>query len=359
MYRDNENASLLLPPSYFAGANTRYGFRGLFDTLFSRAQADALYILQGGPGTGKSRFMQEVFQAARPLCTQAELYYCSSDPDSLDGILLDMPGGRVGILDGTAPHGRLMSAPGYFENIINLGDFWDSARLQAFGREIAAADTEKKEAWQRGYAALSAAGIHMAERHRQLLRIFRKEKAERFFCRMLKSINPQKGPQSEKYIDALGMTGRVHLRTAEQFYPECYQLHDVLGASALCLEILWQQACREGVLAVRLPDPVDPALSAGICFPGTGVCILKECAEPIKVINSGRFLSPEGLKADRASLRRLTHDSADAIHRALECFADAGIYHFALENIYSATMDFSAKEEKTQIFIRTLLAGRM
>ena len=91
---------------WFAAANSEHGFENHFPALFSAgAGADALYIVKGGPGTGKSGLMRRVARRAGEAGWQVVFLLCSSDPASLDGLLLTAPDGRtVGMLDGTAPH---------------------------------------------------------------------------------------------------------------------------------------------------------------------------------------------------------------------------------------------------------------
>ena len=74
----------------------------MYDQLIDPAQAQAIYILKGGPGCGKSSLMHRVAQRAEEAGESVEYIQCSGDPDSLDAILL--PGRKTAIVDGTAPH---------------------------------------------------------------------------------------------------------------------------------------------------------------------------------------------------------------------------------------------------------------
>ena len=73
---------------YFLGANSPGGFYSLYDQLIDPAEADAVFILKGGPGCGKSTLMKRVAAAAEERGLQVEYIRCSGDPDSLDAILL-------------------------------------------------------------------------------------------------------------------------------------------------------------------------------------------------------------------------------------------------------------------------------
>ena len=88
--------------SFFLGANSARGFVSFYDDLIDLKTANGVYILKGCPGCGKSSLMKKVASAAESKSIKVERIYCSSDPDSLDGIVLPELG--KAIVDGTAPH---------------------------------------------------------------------------------------------------------------------------------------------------------------------------------------------------------------------------------------------------------------
>ena len=88
---------------YFLGGNTPSGFYSLYHQLSDPARMRALYIIKGGPGSGKSTLMRKVGAWAEEAGLDTEYILCSGDPDSLDALIL--PGKAVAIVDGTAPQG--------------------------------------------------------------------------------------------------------------------------------------------------------------------------------------------------------------------------------------------------------------
>ena len=112
---------------YFAAINSSRGFISFFDSIF--AGRDRLYIIKGGPGTGKSTLMRKVADEAEKNGMDSELIFCSSDPSSLDGVII--PSLDTAIVDGTAPHLMDASLPGTKDEILNLGQFWNSDELYA------------------------------------------------------------------------------------------------------------------------------------------------------------------------------------------------------------------------------------
>ena len=85
----------------FPGGNTPQGFFSYYDQVIA-ADAVRIFLLKGGPGTGKSTFMKRISQAMTERGFAVEHHHCSSDPDSLDGLVI--PALDIALIDGTAPH---------------------------------------------------------------------------------------------------------------------------------------------------------------------------------------------------------------------------------------------------------------
>ena len=51
----------------FAASNGAGGFKSYYDQVFDREELERLYIIKGGPGTGKSRFMHIVAKFSEEL----------------------------------------------------------------------------------------------------------------------------------------------------------------------------------------------------------------------------------------------------------------------------------------------------
>ncbi len=123
---------MALAKNYYAGSNTYLGFYSLYEDAFR--DLDYLYILKGGPGTGKSSLMRDIGIKMLNNNYNIEFYHCSSDNQSLDGLII--PQLNLGFVDGTAPHIIDPIYPGAVDQIINLGDFWDRNRLRENKEDI-------------------------------------------------------------------------------------------------------------------------------------------------------------------------------------------------------------------------------
>lgn len=111
--------------NYFAGGNTARGFYSLYDECLEGLER--VFILKGGPGTGKSTLMKEIGAKWVEKGYDIEFLHCSSDNNSIDGVII--PALKAGVVDGTAPHVIEPKVPGAIEEYVNLGDAWDPIKL--------------------------------------------------------------------------------------------------------------------------------------------------------------------------------------------------------------------------------------
>jgi hypothetical protein len=173
---------------YFAGGNTAKGFVHFFDSNFQDLQR--LFILKGGPGTGKSSMIKSIGQEWLDSGYFVEWIHCSSAPDSLDAMIL--PELKVGIVDGTNPHVIEPKYPGVVDDYVNLGEAWDRSRLLTQKDEIIALSNQIKEGFQKAYHSL-AQGLAL---HDDLEKIYINEmnfeKANKLAERWVKQLIPEK-----------------------------------------------------------------------------------------------------------------------------------------------------------------------
>ena len=90
--------------NFFASSNSYDGFVSYFDNVFNSKNYTRIFILKGGPGTGKSTIMKKVAEYADTMNFYNEAIYCSSDSNSLDGVIISNEKAKIAIIDGTAPH---------------------------------------------------------------------------------------------------------------------------------------------------------------------------------------------------------------------------------------------------------------
>ncbi len=334
---------------YFAASNSRRGFISYYDDAFGCAER--IYIVKGGPGTGKSYFMKKVAEAAERECHSVVYIYCSSDPSSLDGIIIDR---RIALLDGTAPHAMEATLPGAREELIDLGGFFYGTGLSKSVAELSSLASKKSAAYRRAYDCLSAAGRLSDAAAELVFLAVLKEKLEAAAARALKDQkNGSEFTVHRLCTSSIGMRGEVRFDTLERRTETVITVTDTLGTAYLFLDALLDEAKRKKLAVCASVDPIMPERLDALLIGGT--LFTKSKHEGARIINTERFIDRKLSRNIRKEYRALI----SAKDRAVECagFAldDAARHHFALEDIYISHVNFAAKEKFTEDFIARLI----
>lgn len=331
-------------PIYFAAANTENGFYSLFDEIFSPEALSRIYILKGGPGSGKSTLIGDVGAAGEKRGYAVEYFACSSDTASLDGVLLPALGAAV--IDGTSPHMTDPRYPGAVERIVNLFDAFDMAGMAEKRDSIVSKIRSKKDLYHTAYRYLFAAG-HIHKEVSELARAaFLTEKASAAVSRLAASLRQsEKGGISRRFVTAIGTAGIVTLPTLLDRAEKRYAVTDRFGLGYRFMEMLRDALADMGVRMTVAPSPLIPSRTASILVEGARtlftVCEDAPSERFHKVINIDRFLSRKIIAERRAKLRFSEKCAASLMDGALSSLAEAGRLHARTEQIYAPFIDFS------------------
>ena len=331
---------------YFAAANSGRGFRSYFNELFFNEAIKRRYIIKGGPGTGKSSLMKRIGALCEREGRTVEYYYCSSDTDSLDGIVIDS---SVAMLDGTAPHSFDTALPGALDEIINLGAFWDADGLSAHTDAIRDISRKKRSAYERAYQYLSAALetslaigslasdiINYAKLHAAVVR-----KCEQMTC-------SGRGALIPSTVSAIGAKGRVRFNTLEERASRIYVIEDLYGAGRLYTLALTSELLARGCELRVAYGTVDTETIEAVLIQSSGECFVIGRADDfgdypdVSVINCKRFVYPERIPRIRKEYRAGERAYKLLVELAERELFAAGAAHAELESIYTAHMDFGA-----------------
>ncbi|WP_053957596.1 hypothetical protein [Inediibacterium massiliense] len=140
----------------FPGGNTSKGFYSYYDQIID-SKATKLWIIKGGPGVGKSSFMRKIGYEIAQNGYDVEFHQCSSDYDSLDGIMI--PDLKMAMIDGTSPHVVDPKYPGAVDEILNFGQFWNELGIQKHKESIIRISKETSKCFQRAYKFFAAAKL--------------------------------------------------------------------------------------------------------------------------------------------------------------------------------------------------------
>lgn len=344
---------------FFASQNTCDGFRNEFPTIFSEEELCALYVIKGGPGTGKSHLMKQLASAWERAGDPTERFLCSSDPDSLDGVLNLRR--RIAVIDGTAPHRVDPKYPGCVGRILYTGSFWDPKRLEAKRETIRSLTEKKQKLFSAAYAYLKAAG--QLEKGRRILATqnLNKEKllsaAERFLAKEL--AGKGNGSRELRLTAGFNKNGLTRLHSFEAMARRRVLVCDVCTTGHLFLEALLEKSTLPVLCSY---SPLCPDTLDGLYFPEKElavVCDKKEDFEALYVqadryVNMGRFLDAIALRENRGKLRFAAKCRDALLKGATEAFAKAAEEHRHLEEIYMEAMDFSAFSAFENRLIREL-----
>lgn len=350
----------------FLAANSPSGFVSFFDELYNPYRNCRAYIIKGGPGTGKSSLMKKLGAAAEQKGLDVIYVYCSSDPKSLDGVII--PALSVSVADGTAPHVLEPKFPGACENLLNLGAFWNEKELFENADKIRALTLENSLCHRRSTRFLSAAGALLEENSRLLAPFVLEEKVNGFarrFCarEKLKKRGAAPGKKMNCFLSGITPEGTVFFgETVRALASRVLAVEDEFGAAApLLLERIGETAVQGGFDVVFCHCPMHPKECEHLLIPELSLAVvtLKSSHKtdlPIsRTVRAKRFLAEDALKLHRRRLLLNSHLSSQLIGTATEALFDAKRLHDKLEGYYIHSMDFEKLNKFSEKFIFSLL----
>ena len=344
--------------AYFAASNSAKGFFSYYKECFDNSRIKHLYAIKGGPGTGKSYFLRRVARQGEELGWKCEYIYCSSDPDSLDGVILEKEETCVALLDATAPHVYEPSHPGVREDIVNLGAFWDINKLTARAEEIEKLNLAKGNAYRRAYRYLCGMGETELAKESLVSPYIRQKAIARYAEKLMSDVARGDGfSVRPALMRSVGMRGEVGFDTYFANAEEIFFIEDCRGAGQYLMAELLRLASEKQV-AIRLShDPIMPHRIDGIFFSASKRAFVvgkEKPSYPFRKISMRRFVDTAGLGAVRWQVNYADRMSRALLGGAIDALEEARLTHFALEEIYIAAMDFDAKEAFTKNFCQNL-----
>lgn len=350
---------------FFLGALAPGGFHGYFDRLDTPPEM-RLYLIKSGPGCGKSTLMKEVAKANLAQGRITERVHCSSDPDSLDGVVLWQSGAAV--LDATAPHALEPTAPGAAQEVVSLYHTMKVDSLKAHQCEILDLFRSCAYYQERAARTLSSAASLLLDSRRTAASAVDFAKVRDYAARLGKRLIPSKGEGSGKeqirLLSAVTPQGILTFReTVPALADKILVLQDEYGAaSRVILEELRRQALAAGwdVIACWCPTAPEDKLEH-LFIPGLSLAILTGNSwHPMnfpgqKNIRTRRFMNQGILAASRARLRFNKKAAAQLLEQTSELQRQALDAHNKLEEYYRSAIDFSLVDQVRDELIARLL----
>ena len=330
--------------TYFAAANGYNCFRSNFEKIFSLQKLEKLFVIKGGPGTGKSTIMKKLAKEFSN-CSDITNILCSSDPGSLDGLILSKNGVSVAIADGTSPHAIEPTYPGAFEDIINLGESFNFEELGNKKNEIINLVLDKKNEYKKAYFMLGVAGDLYEYVSKYLL-------------------------NNDIYIEAEDITKKIidcDNNCKYDFVSEDYLVGAFCkdGYKRLSIEVTGKEIIPikgDGISEYLLMSKIYEILAKEKLVSRTYTSAFsKDLFDAIETKNALIYISYDDafdsskIFIASSEYQRIKHMHDSALEEARQCFVNASLYHFKLEDIYSRNIFFEKNESKYEQIKNTII----
>lgn len=348
----------------FLGGNTCLGFYSFFQYVIDQ-QARRVFILKGGPGSGKSTFMKRIGEELLERGLDLEYHYCSSDSESLDA--LTVPHYQLAILDGTEPHLIDPKYPGVVDDIVNLGDCWDQTKLRPDQEQIITLRKSVAHNFATTYSCLKMAKLARDEE------ISCREKALNYqrFHELVKGLLRQilgqdsfwenRSPtERHLFASALAPQGVVHyLPSLLEGMTFLYLIEGEPGTGKeLLLRELAEYAYRSGYNVEVYHCAFDPTNIDLVILPEKKTAVLNRFPELVfdgdswekslycERIDCGTCLEMNTLKKYERELREAQDLFNRCLQRGLFYLKEVRDVYHEMEGYYQDAMDFDAVEKR-------------
>lgn len=354
----------------YPGGNTCYGFYSFYDYMVS-PEVERKIILKGGPGVGKSWFMKKMAQEFLSQGYDIEYHWCSSDNESLDGIVIGKQ--QVCILDGTAPHMVDPRYPGAVDEIINLGNYWQQKSLRKNRPAIIDLTTKISRCFERAYMRLRESRIAFAEWESYYQEARDDEAVNRNMLALTGDfISGLTGDRQKiRHIFPGAITPEGLVSKIDSLIESDYSLFAVQGSPGSGVKEFFSYAGQTvkltGIQAEVYHNPFDPQNIDIIILPQSKSVLIDisaylfNYAALLPDIKHRRFLDFDQL-ANKSVIDTYEKQIASARERfesgiedAINFIRQAKTYHDQLESYYIPAMDFDTMEAMRQDLSKQLL----
>lgn len=327
----------MIKKQYFLAANGYSGFRSYFEEEFNSKNYTKIFVLKGGPGTGKSSLMKKISSNFGPLTDTTEEILCSSDPKSLDGVILSKNSQKIALLDGTNPHERDAVIPGAVDELVDLGKGWNKRFLQAQRENILDLNKQKKFAYKTAYSYLAISGAINSEISK-LVNQFYISSNVKF------DINNRAEANFKENTRLISAFCKHNLYALDTLKNTNLKKIFIKGEKEICYIFLNDILSKARLFAneiTRFPSPLDNSKTEAI---------LIHDSDTVYLIGDGEnsIDLTENIKKDQVALENFTRLKileSETLCEAARWFNIASEFHFRLEEIYSSAMNFSVIDE--------------
>ncbi|MDD2619293.1 MAG: hypothetical protein PHC92_01280 [Syntrophomonadaceae bacterium] len=312
-------------------------------------------VLKGGPGVGKSTFMKKLGEDFITAGIDVEYHWCSSDNDSLDGIVLGKQ--QFCVVDGTSPHIVDPRFPGAVDEIINLGEFWDRQAIAQHKPAIIKLCNDIKNCFARAYLRLQEAGNAYQECKSYYEEARDITAVNRNILALTRDFVPiSSAPGNTRHLFAGAITPLGLVNKAESIIDSDYSIFAVKGSPGSGLKNLFAHNLNllelYNYYAEIYHNPFDPNEIDIIILPDSKIALLDissifNYTKYLPAIKYKRLLdfdqfSPNIPEFASSLLDNARKRFASGISEAVSHIGRAKKYHDELESFYVPAMDFES-----------------
>lgn len=330
--------------NYFAAANTSLGFMNFFDKVFDRSILQYVYVIQGAPGTGKSTMMKRFREHFTSLGCECDTVLCSSDPSSVDGVIVRDIG--IAVIDGTSPHRAYTERPGYGDANVDLFPAFNVAGLRERAEELESLREKKIRLYTRAYACFSMAGKAEKMLFSLLDSALDDGKAAKYAQKLQGLAN--KGGARVKITSALSAQGEIELLPDNG---SALKLKGKKGTGAHFVGRLREYIDRGGCENEYSPNMLSPSKADRFSVGNTFITSSKEEGSDVM-----RFYDKEYIRSVRGRLSLIEKTRDEMKKAGLECLKESAEAHLYMEKIYKENTDFSIIDEITEGLIKSAVS---
>lgn len=343
----------------YPGANTPLGFYSYYEQLLPQRNAKKIFCIKGGPGTGKSTFIKGIGEYFVDKNENVDLFRCSADPESFDGILLKNR--SVLILDGTSPHVVDPHNPAAVDKIIDFGIFWNENKIKKHRDEIINCNEKISRLYGVAYGYLKCL-LHEYELIWQIIQEHINEQQIDIIVEDIISSRDidkrnTKGTLKKMFASAISSKGVLNeLRNLSESCDEVYIVKSPVGFKT--------QLVMEPILAYYINRGYDVEAYYCPVFPGEKIehLIIPELSLMIATSNDQHELMAENcyeIVLDNKSseyvsimLNELYRQSQKTLADSIGILKKAKLNHDILESYYIESVDFaSINDFKREIIV--------
>lgn len=337
--------------NYFLGGNTSCKFFSLFHEAIDLKQANRVFYLKGGPGTGKSTLMKSVGSHFETLGYDIDYFHCSSDCDSLDCILINNL--KIALFDGTAPHTMDPKYPGAVDEIVDLSLNWDESKLKSSREKIIKCQENLSVYYDRCFSYLKCCRnllennsftMKKAINHKEYVSLLG-ELSKEIFSNSVKSMDCATNSR-HLFISAFAPQGAVsYVNELIKKSHKTYLLKGYIGRNHM-LQDLMKTALNMGLSVDAFHNPLAPEKLEHIYIKELNISIVSDnqyCPidTPYKIIYLDRFLKSEVVCDFLQDMKENKAYSDEMLSIALNMLKMTKKTHDDLENIYIDSVDFN------------------